>query len=92
MSYKLGDLGTNPSGYTLEPFSGVDAVGNPITVGSRCKVFRHHLDEGGEVFREKHPVGTVFEVDVLEDRGYGGLMSVGIEGAGWIHHGMILVL
>lgn len=91
MSYKLGDLGTYPSGYALEPFSGVDAVGNPITVGSRCKVFRHHQCDGG-VWGSRHPVGTTFTVDCFEDRGYGGLMSVGIEGAGWVHHGMILVL
>lgn len=83
---------TNPVRYDRTEFNREDAVGNPLKVGSQCKVFRHYQDGDGRVFREDIPVGTVLEVDVLEDVGYGGLMPVGISGDGWIHHGMILVV
>lgn len=83
---------TNPVRYDRTEFNREDAVGNPLKVGSQCKVFRHYQDSDGEVYREDIPVGTVFTVDVLEDVGYRGYASVGINGDGWIHHGMILVV
>lgn len=55
-------------------------------------MFRHYLEDDGDVLGSRYPVGTTFTVITAERLGYEGLMAIRIDGAGWIHHGMILVL
>lgn len=74
-----------------DKFHGVDAAGVSIERGDTCKIFRY-WDGYREEDADELPLGSTFEVDILEGDGYEGRAQVGINGNGWIHHKSILVV